>query len=151
MGEIHNLRVVEVDGRSELSLHLKLPGGLSLEQAHELAEQLERAICDAVPELDAVQSHLEPLSESGAAQEVADDAAAVERVVLELTGAPPRALRLLRTEAGVIAFLTLGLDPTSTLATAHARASEIEARIRRDAPEIADVIVHTEPSSPALG
>ena len=151
VGEIHNLRVVELEGRNELSLHLKLPGGLSLEQAHELAEQLEWAICDAVPELDAVQSHLEPLSESGAAQEVADDAAAVERVVLELTGAPPRALRLLRTETGVIAFLTLGLDPTSTLATAHARASEIEARIRRDAPEIADVIVHTEPSNPALG
>ena len=35
---------VEVEGRAELSLHLKLPGEMSLEDAHEVAEQVERAI-----------------------------------------------------------------------------------------------------------
>jgi cation diffusion facilitator family transporter len=145
-GEIHNLRVVEVDGRNELSLHLKLPGTFSLERAHEVAEQLEQAICTAVPEIDAVQSHLEPLSESAAGREVAGDAAAVERIVLETTGFPPRSVRFLRTDAGVIAYLTLGLDGTSTLAVAHAHASEIESRLRSEAPEIAELIVHTEPS-----
>ena len=34
---------------------------------------------------------------------------------------------------------------TSRLDEAHARASEIEERIRRERPEIADVVVHTEP------
>jgi divalent metal cation (Fe/Co/Zn/Cd) transporter len=69
----------------------------------------------------------------------------VTRVVRELTGAEPRELRFLRTEAGLVAFLTLQLDGATTLADAHARASEIEERIRRERPEIADVIVHTEP------
>jgi len=148
VGEIHNLRVVELaGGHNELSLHLKLPGAFSLEQAHEVAEQLEAAICAAVPEVDSVQSHLEPLSESAAGLEVPGDRALVERIVLETTGAPPRALRFLRTDAGVIAFLTLGLEATSTLAAAHANASEIEARIRSEAPEIAELIVHTEPSA----
>jgi divalent metal cation (Fe/Co/Zn/Cd) transporter len=32
-----------------------------------------------------------------------------------------------------------------TLADAHARASEVEERLRAEHPEIADVIVHTEP------
>jgi divalent metal cation (Fe/Co/Zn/Cd) transporter len=41
--------------------------------------------------------------------------------------------------------VTLGLDPGTALADAHRRASEIEERIRRERPEIADVIVHTEP------
>jgi divalent metal cation (Fe/Co/Zn/Cd) transporter len=41
--------------------------------------------------------------------------------------------------------LTLGLEGTSRLDDAHARASEIEERIRRERPDIADVIVHTEP------
>jgi divalent metal cation (Fe/Co/Zn/Cd) transporter len=41
--------------------------------------------------------------------------------------------------------LTLGLDAESPLAEAHARASEVEERIRRARPDIADVIVHTEP------
>ena len=67
------------------------------------------------------------------------------RIVRETTGHEPRELRFLRTEDGLVAFLTLGLDADSPLAAAHARASEIEERIRRERPEIADVIVHTEP------
>jgi divalent metal cation (Fe/Co/Zn/Cd) transporter len=44
-----------------------------------------------------------------------------------------------------VAFLTLGLDGESSLGEAHARASQIEERIRLERPDIADVIVHTEP------
>jgi cation diffusion facilitator family transporter len=151
VGEIHNLRVVEIEGHSELSLHLKLPGGFTLERAHEIAERLEHEIRRAVPEIDRVQSHLEPLSESGAAAEVAGDAAVVERVVLETTGVRPSALRFLRTDGGVIAYLTLPLERDVTLEAAHARATEIEARVRQEAPDIAELIVHTEPSRSAEG
>jgi cation diffusion facilitator family transporter len=143
--EIHNLALVVVDSRTELSLHLKLPGDVSLETAHEVAEQLERAICAAVPEVDAVVTHLEPLTEPSAGREVMGDRKTVERIVLDATGKPPRALRFLRTDGGLVAFLTLGLDGSSPLAEAHARASEIEEQIRRERPDIADVIVHTEP------
>ncbi len=143
--EIHNLFLIEVDGRKELSLHLKLPGNVSLEEAHQSAERLEAAIRGDVPEIDAVQTHLEPLTEVGEAREVTGDAAVVKRIVLEATGRPPRELRFLRTDGGLVAFLTLGLDGSSTLDAAHARASEIEERIRLEAPEVADVIVHTEP------
>ena len=37
--EIHNLALVEVDGRTELSLHLKLPGDMTLAEAHDVAER----------------------------------------------------------------------------------------------------------------
>jgi divalent metal cation (Fe/Co/Zn/Cd) transporter len=37
------------------------------------------------------------------------------------------------------------MDAARPLAAAHARAEEIEERIRRAHPRIADVIVHTEP------
>lgn len=143
--EIHNLVLVEVGGRTELSLHLKLPGEISLEDAHGVAEEVEQAIRRAVPEVDAVQTHLEPLTEPLVASEEALDAETVERIVREVTGAAPREVRFLRTEAGLVALLTLGLDPHSSLVEAHARASEIEERIRREQPEIADVVVHTEP------
>jgi cation diffusion facilitator family transporter len=141
--EIHNLSIVRLGGVSELSLHLKLPGDLPLDEAHEVAEQVERAICRAVPEIASVQTHLEPLAEadSGEVMQAAELEAAVERAA----GGPPRALRLLRTGQGVVAFVTLGLDPGATLAEAHARASEVEERLRRARPDVADVIVHTEP------
>jgi cation diffusion facilitator family transporter len=143
--EIHNLALVDVDGRLELSLHLKLPGDVTLEAAHDVAEELERAVCAAVPEVDAVQTHLEPLTEPTRASEEAVEAAAIERIVREATGRPLRELRFLRGESGLVAFLTLGLDAQRSLADAHAQASEIEELIRREQPEIADVIVHTEP------
>jgi cation diffusion facilitator family transporter len=148
--EVHNVSVLSVGPRTELSLHLKLPGGLSLEDAHGIATEVERAIMAAVPEVDAVQTHLEPLTEEGrgtrlAGPIVADDAEVVYRIVRESTGSAPRSLRFVRTGDGVVAFLTLGLDPASALTDAHTRASEIEERIRRERPEIADVVVHTEP------
>jgi cation diffusion facilitator family transporter len=144
--EVHNLALVDVDGRKELSLHVKLPGNLSLEEAHEIAEQLESAICAAVPEIGGVQTHLEPLTETQEArEEKAEDEAVVRRIVTEATGREPRSLRFLRTDGGLVAFLTLGLEGKSRLDDAHSQASEIEERIRRERPDIADVVVHTEP------
>jgi cation diffusion facilitator family transporter len=144
--EVHNVTVLDVGGRTEVSLHLKLPGGLTLEDAHEVASAVERAICDRVPEVDAVQTHLEPLAEAIEGRRVDDsDTAAVERIVRETTGALPRELRFLHTDEGLLAYLTLGLEPGTALADAHARASQVEERIRQARPDIADVIVHTEP------
>ena len=146
--EIHNLSVLRVGDATEVSLHLKLPGDLPLEEAHQVATEVEREIVESVPEIDAVQTHLEPLAEAGegrSADDAAADVALVERIVRETTGSPPRELRFRRTDEGLLAYLTLALDAGTSLADAHARASEVEERIRRERPEISDVIVHTEP------
>jgi len=146
--EVHNVTVLDVGGRTEVSLHLKLPGELSLEEAHEVANQVESAIAAAVPEVDAVQIHLEPLTEVAAARSMEDDReerGVVLKIVREVTGQEPRELRFVDTGDGLLAYLTLGLDPSIPLAEAHARASEIEERIHRARSDIADVVVHTEP------
>jgi divalent metal cation (Fe/Co/Zn/Cd) transporter len=146
--EVHNVSVLDVGGHTEVSLHLKLPGEMTLEEAHEVANQVESAIVVAVPEVDSVQTHIEPLGEAVAGKTMEDDEAernVVLRIVREVTGEEPRELRFVRTDEGLLAYLTLGLDPSSQLAEAHASASEIEERIRRARPDIADVIVHTEP------
>jgi len=148
--EIHNVTVLDVDGRLELALHLKLPGDMPLDAAHAVAEEVEQAILAAVPELDAVQMHLEPLPEVGLDAtalhaDVERDRQIVERIVEEELQALPRELRFLRTTEGLILFLTLGLEPGLPLAQAHARASVVEERIWSALDGLADVIVHTEP------
>jgi cation diffusion facilitator family transporter len=148
--EVHNIVVLEVGGRTEISLHLKLPGGYSLEEAHEVASAVEHQILELLPEVDAVQTHLEPLTEPAAARPVpegerAAEAEALRQIVVEATGAEPRELRLLNTEVGLVAFLTVSTDPSRPLSEAHALASEVEERIRRTHREIANVVVHTEP------
>ncbi|HEX2045656.1 MAG TPA: cation diffusion facilitator family transporter [Gaiellaceae bacterium] len=148
--EIHNIVVLDVGERTELSLHLKLPGELSLAEAHEVASEVEAEILAAVPEVDAVQTHLEPLAEPAPGRKVpvddmAAESASVRRIVSDATGSEPRELRFLATPAGLVAFLTLGMEAERELVEAHASASRIEERIRRIHPEIVEVVVHTEP------
>ena len=144
--EIHNVTVMRIGGRTEVSLHLKLPGDLSLDEAHEIASLVEGAIADSVPAVDAVQTHLEPLAEPTRVSAASHpDERELRDAVRELTGTDPRELRLLETDEGPIVLLTIGVPPDTTLAEAHARAGAIEARIRELRPEVADVIVHTEP------
>lgn len=148
--EIHNITTLETEDGVEVALHLKLPGTLSLEQAHAVASEVERAITAAAPEVGSVQTHLEPLGGSAAgthphAAEVARYTEVVTRIVRDATGWPPRELRFLRTDEGLVAFLTLALDSQSELSEAHARASDVEEEVRRALADVADVIVHTEP------
>jgi len=148
--EVHNVSAVALATGTELSLHLKLPAELSLDEAHAIAEQVEHAIRDEVPEVVSVQTHLEPLAEDSEgttleSQDVAEEHDLVMRIVRDETGGPPRELRFLHTDEGLVAYLTLAVGGDTRLAEAHARASRIEERIRAAQPGIADVIVHTEP------
>lgn len=143
--EIHDLSVIELPDGIHVSLHLKLPGELPLDEAHGLAEQVERAIVDGIPEVVDVQTHLEPLAELAAGSEADDDPAEIDRIVRETVGGPPRSIRFLHTDEGLVVFLTLALDPSESLAAAHATASGVERRIRAAVPGVAGVIVHTEP------
>jgi cation diffusion facilitator family transporter len=144
--EVHNVRLVTVNGGIEVGLHLKLPGELSLEHAHAVASEVEDAIAAALPEVVAVQTHLEPLRETAAGERTAPpDEQAIFAIAREVTGEPPRDVRLVRTDEGLLIFVTLRVAPERTLAEAHALASAVEGRIREHLPELADVVVHTEP------
>jgi cation diffusion facilitator family transporter len=147
--EAHDITVFEQDGSSSVSLHLKFPADLDLRAAHEIAERIERAIRER-PGVADVQTHLEPLERKLTAQPPDPEAdrnatREVERLVRERTGRSPQKVRLLSTDAGRVLFLTLGVEPGESLADAHRLAGELEEELRQQAPDIADVVVHTEP------
>lgn len=148
--EIHNVRVARAGDRLEVSLHLKLPGTASLEDAHAMATEVEHAIAAALPEVANVTTHLEPLEDAIHAEQPTQaevDATEVEvrRIVAQMTGRPPQGLRFIRTDAGLVAFLSLGLAGGDSLAEAHTAGGEVRSRLRREVPALHDVLVHTEP------
>jgi divalent metal cation (Fe/Co/Zn/Cd) transporter len=111
---------------------------------------VERAIREDVPELRDVHTHIEPLSSDVASAEprrveVEAEDQAIRRVVRDVTGAEPERLRFRTDERGLVALLTVGLAGDQSLDAAHEAASELERRIRKVAPAVAEVIVHTEP------
>jgi cation diffusion facilitator family transporter len=147
--EAHDIMIFEQPESVSVSLHLKFPADLDLRDAHEIAERIERQIAER-PGVADVQTHLEPLERPLHARppdDTADSKAAreIERLVRERTGAGPRKLRLLSTDAGRVLFLTVVVDPGASLTVAHALAGELEDELRRRVDGIADVVVHTEP------
>ena len=76
-----------------------------------------------VPELDAMQTHLEPLTEPAEGREVAGDAAVVERIVLEETGTG-------RVARCASCAPTRGSSPTSRSRSTRRRASTRRMRAR---------------------
>lgn len=143
--ELHDLALIDTEDGIEASLHLKLPAGLPLAEAHAIAEQVEQVIARAVPEIRAVQTHLEPLAERAPGRRLAHDPAAIERAVVAATGRHPRELRTLSTDVGLVVLVTLALDPGATVAAAHEEASAVSRSVREALPGVADVVVHTEP------
>ena len=151
--EIHNVRVVRAGGRTEVSLHLKVPGDVTLDAAHALASEVEHTIGRALPEVAHVTTHLEPLEDAvmaahPPAADVADADREVRRLVHQLTGAEPVELRFMVTGGDLVAFLTIGLDGSRSLVSAHEIGGEVRSLLRREVPELHDVFVHTEPAGP---
>ena len=147
--EAHDITIFEQPGSVSVSLHLKFPADLDLASAHEIAERVEQAI-RARPGVADVQTHLEPLERTLTASPA--DATKelllkheVERLVRERTGEGPLRVTLLSTNGGRVLFITLGVPAGESLADAHLLAGELEEKLREEIPNVADVVIHTEP------
>jgi cation diffusion facilitator family transporter len=148
--EVHNVRVMRLPEGYELSLHVKLPRELSLEQAHDAVERLEQRVYAEVPELTTVHTHIEPLAQTDWASTPPTDDTAVERDAIEsavrrFTGAAPLSVTFRDGEQGRVALVTVSLPGDQPLPSAHRHAGAIEEAVRERCPALADVIVHTEP------
>jgi cation diffusion facilitator family transporter len=148
--EMHNVRVMRLPEGYELSLHVKLPRELSLDEAHGVVERLEERVRAEVPELRIVHTHIEPLARTDWASAPPSDDTAVERAAIEsavkrFTGSDPLSVSFRDGEQGRVALVTVSLPGDQPLPSAHQHAGAIEEAVRERCPSLADVIVHTEP------
>ncbi len=149
VSEAHDITIFEHGDHVSVSLHLKLPADATLREAHEVAERVEHAIC-GLPRVSDVRTHLEPLEQPLAADTSArsDDPRTVDTIrsiVHDRTGSTAHDVRLLPTETGSVLFITVPVGATASLADAHQIAGDLEEALRERLPELADVVVHTEP------
>jgi divalent metal cation (Fe/Co/Zn/Cd) transporter len=149
VSEAHDITIFAHGDHVSVSLHLKLPADSSLQAAHDVAERVERAI-SGLPHVSDVRTHLEPLerpiaTDPTATRDNRQTVEMIETIVRKQTGNTARDLRVLPTEGGAVLFVTVPVGGTASLADAHQVASELEEALRQQLPEIADVVVHTEP------
>ena len=146
--DVHDIAIYRHNGRVSVSLHLKLDPDVPLANAHDVAERVEAAV-RAEPGVEDVHTHLEPLELPLTAQEATrsdeSDRDRITELVLRRTGHPPRELRLLQTDTGLVVFVSVATGADSLLPAAHELASRLEDDIREAQPHMTDVVVHTEP------
>ena len=147
--DVHDIAIYRHGDKISVSLHLKIDRDVPLADAHEVAGRVEDVL-RAEPEVEDVHTHLEPIERPLDARDADQPSSELEReriteLVLQRTGHPPRELRLLRTDTGLVVFVSVAAGPASRLPAAHELASRLEDDIREAQPQIADVVVHTEP------
>lgn len=73
----HALRTRQAGGRRFISVHLLVPGVWTVQQAHDLSEELEKEVATAVPR-SSLFTHVEPLDDPRAHRDVTFDRAVQE-------------------------------------------------------------------------
>lgn len=149
--EVHNVRVLLLDGTPEVSLHLKVRPDMRLDSAHDVADRVEADIRAAVPGVTHVDVHIEPIDAEATVADTVDDEqlrATARAAVLEVTGREPTDVRLRVTPKGLVAYVTVLAAADQPLRDAHALATRVEERLGELMPHLVDVVVHTEPVAP---
>ncbi len=149
--QVHDVTAYEVKGRINVNLDLELDPNLRLEEAHEEATRLEGEIKHALPEIDEVNVHIEPLLkrvEAGDEARLAREA--MEGKLLEIARQTPGLLNCHAVEAhrvgsNILVRLHATLDADLAVTRAHEITEELEFRFRKAFPAISKVSIHAEP------
>jgi divalent metal cation (Fe/Co/Zn/Cd) transporter len=147
----HNIHAHEVRGRYYVDLHAEVPPSLTLAEAHERVSRLEAALCEELPHVSDVQTHIEPLSVPVALADEGPDVgdrlrAQIVAVVDGIRGLHScHDLHLRPGPDGYDVVVHCLADPELPVAEAHHLAEEVERRLRAEVTGISQVLVHVEP------
>ncbi|MEM3070728.1 MAG: cation-efflux pump [Candidatus Bathyarchaeia archaeon] len=148
---IHEVGVSEVGGSLIVSYHLEMDPRTSLEKAHEVAEEMERRLREALGEGTVILSHLEPAEPPSAHKWVRPrETKELRRRILEAAEGYPEVMsvheiRSLSSEEGLLITLHCMVEGSTPLERAHEISTMMEERIKAIDPRIKYVIIHCEP------
>jgi cation diffusion facilitator family transporter len=151
---IHDLHAhAERDGTFSVEAHLEMAAGLSLGEAHAVANGFEARAHEIVPHLNSLVTHLEPLPTSLPDEDIRFSARRQNDLKARLTAltdgvAGPGATHNVELHS-VGGHLTATLHVTQPfdepLTEAHALAETIEQRLHASESDLDRVVVHVEP------
>jgi divalent metal cation (Fe/Co/Zn/Cd) transporter len=147
--EVHDVNVFDHERGAIITLHAKFDRAVTLAEAHRVADDIEAQLraLDGVAE---ARTHLEPLEPQSRTARDPERRRGVEEqirgLVQRITGQAPADLRVLHTRTGLVVLLTVTVGADLGLRDAHDLAGPLEAAIRAEHADVAEVVVHTEPA-----
>jgi cation diffusion facilitator family transporter len=147
----HEVRVSEGQKGKVLEMHVEVPPGQTLGDAHEQVSRLERDVRQNLPEVSEIITHIEPAARVG---DLPDDSSGqtrqigVEALSLLQEHYPDTGwhdLRVHPSERGFSISMHVTLPPQMSVEAAHRVAESAELLLRSSIPELERVTIHTEP------
>jgi cation diffusion facilitator family transporter len=148
---VHEVTAFEVNGRVNVHLDLEVAPDLRLAEAHDRSTQLEAEVKAALPAVNEVNVHLEPLVRGvEAGNEARIDHVAMEHKLEEIARETAGVLNCHSAEAhqvgdSVVVRLHCTLDPDLPIAKVHDLTEILEFKFRQAFPMISRVTIHAEP------
>jgi cation diffusion facilitator family transporter len=150
---VHDLLAHETEGRLTLDLHLEVEENLNLDQAHSRADQLEEEIFRHVPEIGAINIHIEDEGAHIAADEMsferrrqmAEKLREVATQVPDILDCHDVAIREINEKIYVSCHCLM--EGSLPITRVHDRTVELETLFKNTFPGIHKVTIHTEPES----
>ena len=148
---VHDVHVHHVLSARSLELHLEVDRSLSLAAAHRQATVLESALRQAIPDLDQVVTHIEPLDEATRSDRAApEDEGQVLAVLRELASGSdirchPHDVTVRRSGGELTVSFHCALDPDTAIIAAHDLTEKVERSLRARLPRLGRVVIHVEP------
>ncbi len=148
---IHHLNVYETGGRYSVDLHLEVPDGLTVGEAHERATVLEAQIRSRIVEVTEISTHIEPASAACAQCEVMNGQQELEdqvrRLIEDISGVHDCGeVKVLGSAGQLLLSVRCTLDERLPIRQAHDISTVIEERVKGAFPEVERVFVHIEPA-----
>src|SRR6516225_4978394 len=148
---VHHVTVHDLGDKLTVSIDLEVDGNMALNEAHDIAQGLERNIRDEFGEDVEVDTHIEPLEpELPHGTDAPSDRVDVIKAALSRFADGSaihdiHSVRVRDTEAGEIVNFHCRAAPSMSVIKVHESVDEIERALRRAFPSVKRVISHAEP------
>ena len=149
---VHGIRAYDLQGSLYLTLHLEVERSLSIEEAHELASQLEDMLRKEIPNAADVEVHIEPTDRQNGHASATDEVThrrvetALMKATEEIDGLSDcHDVAVSRVDGQLLVTAHCECDASLSVDDAHALSRQLEERAHESLPEVGQVIVHVEP------
>lgn len=150
--EAHDVWLYRLRDHLHAEMHLEVPADLSLEEAHQIASDIEAQSYHQLPDLSTVTTHIEPRGE--VLHDLRRPAADVETQLVHRArhladtacGYPAAHDVKIRTQGEqFVLSMHCSLPASMSIQEAHEQSRQVEAALRRGMPQLSRVTVHVEP------
>ncbi|MHA2241102.1 MAG: cation diffusion facilitator family transporter [Candidatus Thorarchaeota archaeon] len=148
---LHNVKIHEMRGGIYVAADLEMPGAMSLEEAHQVSEELEEKLQRRIPQIAKITFHLETTTDRVEATDITEDSPELLFAIQQLTKHETRVgechnITITRDHQGITVSLDCKVNGDMSLEQSHELADDVERVLKMKFKQISAVFVHVEPN-----